>query len=564
MKILALHSDFIEFTAKKKAIKEAEDIDKKSEKIKECLVVLTAVEKGDEKDLKSVVKRYVKEIKDVSKKINVKKIVLYPYAHLSSNLASGSKALKFMKDAEKVLKKDYKVTRAPFGWYKSFNISCKGHPLSELSREFGPCGDGGKELTSKEIESLLSQISRSKLNTAKLKDNDHRIVGQEMDLWSFNEVAPGMVFWHDKGLHIKNKLIEFWRELHKEEYEEISTPQIMDKKLWEVSGHWDKYSENNFKTKYENRNFLVKPMNCPGGMLVYKANAKSYRDLPLRVGELGIVHRRELSGVISGLFRVVQFTQDDAHIFCTAEQIEKEIEKVMVLTKKILTAFGLKIDHVELSTRPKKRIGTDKEWDFAEKTLEKVLKKKKMKYHINKGDGAFYGAKIDYHLKDSLDRTWQCSTIQFDMSLPRRFELEYTGKDGKPLRPIMLHRAIYGSLERFIGIITEHFDGKFPLWMNPNQVKVVTINDKCVKYAKKVKENLKNAGLRVENDYRSETIGKKVSEARNQRFNYVITIGEKEVEKKKLAVKHRDGKLEFGVDEGKFIESLLKEISERK
>ena len=485
---------------------------------------------------------------------------------MSSKLASGDHALEFMKSAEKALKKDYKITRAPFGWYKSFNISCKGHPLSELSREFGPEDNAGdKELSSKEIEDLLKQISRSKLNTSKLKENDHRIIGQELDLWSFNEVAPGMIFWHDKGLTIKNSLINYWRNVHKTHgYLEISTPQILDKKLWLLSGHWNKFRKNMFITNYEHRDFAVKPMNCPGGMLVYKSSSKSYKDLPLRVGELGIVHRQELSGVISGLFRVIQFTQDDAHIFCSEKQLESELNKIIKIIKEMFAVFDLKFDHVELSTRPKKRIGSNKMWDLTENALESVLKKKKMKYKINKGDGAFYGPKIDFHLKDSLDRTWQCSTIQLDMALPERFDLEYMDKDGKTKRPFIIHRVVYGSIERFIGIITEHLNGKFPLWLNPNQVKVVTINDKCVKYAKQVEERLKKGGIRVENDYRSETIGKKVSEARNQRFNYVITIGEKEVEKKKLAVKHRDGKLEFGVDEDKFIKELLNEISERK
>ncbi|MBT3405272.1 threonine--tRNA ligase [archaeon] len=571
MKLLNLHVDYIKFKPLKKALKKIEDLEDKSEKeVRDALVVLIAVEKGDE-DVNAIVKKFVESVEDVAGKVNAKNMVLYPYAHLSSNLASPDVAMEVLKEAEKALnKKKYKVVRAPFGYYKEFEMKVKGHPLSELSREIKLGGKvGGNEeiidLSEKERNKLLHEISKAKLDTSKLRDNDHRILGRKMDLWSFNNVAPGMVFWHSKGLHIKNKLIEFWREMHKKEgYKEISTPQIMDRKLWEVSGHWSKYSENNFKTEYENRDFLVKPMNCPGGMLVYNTSPKSYKDFPLKVGELGWVHRIELSGVLAGLFRVIQFVQDDAHIFCTLEQAEEEIAKVIDLTKKILDTFKLKIDHVELSTRPEKRIGTDKEWDFAERTLEKVLKKKKMKYKINKGDGAFYGAKIDYHLKDSLGRTWQCSTIQFDMSLPRRFKLTYTAENGEEKMPVMLHRTIYGSLERFLGVYTEHVDGKFPLWISPNQIKVMTLNDSVKDYAQEVFEKFKEEGFEIELDDRAESIGKKARDAQIQRFNYLVTVGEKEATDKKIAVKKRDEKEINVTDLDEFISKLKEEIVERK
>ncbi len=568
MKILTIHADFIEFEVKKKALKEAEKASKKKKKVKECLVVFTAVEGNDEKDTKSIVKKYVKEVEDIAKKVKAKNIVLYPYAHLSSDLASPAKALLVMKDAEKVLKKKFKVTRAPFGWYKSFDIACKGHPLSELSREFSS-GEGKgkvkeKELTGKEIGSLLKQISRSRLDTSELKDNDHRIIGQKLDLWSFNEVAPGMVFWHDKGLLIKNLLVDYWRGVHKKAgYQEISTPQILDKKLWLLSGHWAKFKENMFITGYEKREFAVKPMNCPGGMLVYKASSKSYKDLPLRVGELGIVHRQELSGVLAGLFRVIQFTQDDAHIFCTEEQIEKEVGAIIDIVKEMFATFNLKCDRIELSTRPKRRIGSDKMWDLSEKALESVLKKRKVKYKINAGDGAFYGPKIDFHLKDSLGRSWQCSTIQLDMALPERFDLKYAGKKGEAKRPIMLHRVVYGAIERFIGIVTEHLNGNFPLWLSPVQVKVVTVTNRNVNFASKVMKKLEEAGLRAELNDQTETMGKKIREAQVQRINYIVTIGDKEVKSKKLAVKSRTGEIKFGVSVDKFIKDLLKEIEKK-
>ena len=539
--------------------------------VKACRVILTAIEKGDTLDS---AKELVKSIEDHAKQVQAKNVVLYPYAHLSSNLASPSLALDILNETAKSLK-GFKVIQAPFGHYKEFEIKVKGHPLSELSREIKSSGSEATatqkvpkeaEITSEEIKNLLRQITKSKLDTSKLEENDHRILGSKMNLWSFNNVAPGMVFWHDKGLHIKNKLIELWRSLHRREnYQEISTPQIMDSKLWKVSGHWDKYKENNFVTGYEDRPFLAKPMNCPGGMLVYKSSPKSYRDLPLRVGELGIVHRVELSGVLAGLFRVIQFTQDDAHIFCKDNsQIKQEIDNVMRLIQGVYKIFNLEFDHVELSTRPEKRIGSNKDWDLAEKLLEDVLKERKMKYKINKGDGAFYGPKIDFHVKDSLGRTWQTSTIQLDFALPERFELTFTDEDGKEKRPSMLHRVIYGSIERFIGIITEHFDGKFPLWLSPNQIMIMNMNDETAKYSKEVYQKLRNNGFMVELDDRNESIAKKAREAQIQRFNYLVTIGEKEAKEKKIAIKQRDSQDITSITVDKFIEKLKEEISSRK
>ncbi len=568
MKILTIHADFIEFESKKKAIKTAEEgIKEGKHRVEECLVIFTAVEKRDENNLKVVTEKYVQEIKNIAQQINAKKIVLYPYAHLSSSLSNPQAAENLLKEAEKLLAEKFSVTRAPFGWYKSFTLSCKGHPLSELSREFSVEGSGKvdeKELTEAEIKSLLNQISRSRLDASKLKENDHRIIGKNLDLWSFNEVAPGMVFWHNKGLLIKNLLIDYWREVHqKAGYQEISTPQIMDKKLWLLSGHWNKYKENIFLTEYEKRMFAVKPMNCPGGMLVYKSSSKSYKDLPLRVGELGVVHRQELSGVLAGLFRVIQFTQDDAHIFCTEEQIEDEVGKIINLITEMFATFDITLDHIELSTRPEKRVGSDKIWDLTESILEKVLKNKKMTYKINKGDGAFYGPKIDFHLKDSLDRTWQCSTIQLDMAMPERFDLEYADNEGKLKRPIMLHRVIYGSIERFIGIMTEHLNGRFPLWLSPVQVKVLTVTDRNIPFAEKVTEKLKEAGVRVELDSRTETIGKKIRDAQMEKINYMVTIGDKEVEKNTLAVRSRKGDVVFGLAIEKFIVQLQEEIKKR-
>ncbi|MFA6462258.1 MAG: threonine--tRNA ligase [Candidatus Woesearchaeota archaeon] len=575
MKILAIHADFIEFEAKKKAIKDAEDAKEGKQRVEECLVIFSAVEKADESDLKGVVERYVKEVKDIAVQVKAKNIVLYPYAHLSSSLAAPKKAEEALKEAEKILnkEKEYQITRAPFGWYKSFNVACKGHPLSELSRSFGPAGEVsvGKEVKIAPTEEvidhkkLLAQISKSRLDTSKLKDNDHRIIGQKLDLFSFQDVAPGMVFYHDKGLTIYNELVNFWREEHRKAgYQEISTPQILDKKLWLISGHWDKYKENIFLTDYEKREFAVKPMNCPGGMLVYKSTPKTYRHLPLRVGELGIVHRQELSGVLAGLFRVIKFTQDDAHIFCTEEQLDQEINNIIELIKKFFSKFNLEFDHVELSTRPEKRIGDDSVWDKAEKALEDVLKKTKMKYKVNEGDGAFYGPKIDFHVRDSLGRTWQCSTIQLDFAMPERFELEYVDNNNQMKRPVMLHRVIYGSLERFIGILLEHTNGNLPLWLNPVQVKILTVNERNNLLAQDLFERLMDKRIRVELDLSSETIGKKVRDAQMEKSNYMVTIGDKEVEKNCLAIRSRSGEVKFDVKIEDFIKQLVDERDNRK
>jgi len=570
MKILSLHCDYIKYEAVKKALKSAE-LEKGQEgkhEIKDCLVVLSAVEKGDSLQ---IVPKIVENIKDIASQVKAKKIVLYPYAHLSSNLSSPDVAVEILRATETELAKEkYEVTRAPFGFYKEFELRCKGHPLSELSRSISLVeGEKGQEVKVTEekydAKQLLNQISRSKLDTSKLKENDHRIIGQKLDLFSFHDTAPGMVFWHPKGLIIYNELISYWRDEHRKMgYQEISTPFVLDKKLWQISGHWEKFKENIFLTKYEGRDFAVKPMNCPGGMLVYKSKPHSYKELPMRVGEVGIVHRQELSGTLAGLFRVIKITQDDAHIFCKEEQLESEITCIIELIDSFYEKFGLKFDHVELSTRPEKRIGSEAIWDKAEAILESVLKKTKMKYKLNKGDGAFYGPKIDFHAIDSQGRTWQLSTIQLDFAMPERFDLTYTDENNKEQRPVMLHRVIYGSLERFAGILIEHLNGNFPLWLSPNQVKVMTLTDRNIPAAEIIFEKLKDVGIRVELDIRTETMDRKVRDAQMDKFNFMVTIGDKEEEKGTIAVRSREGKVKFGIKLEDFIKELKQLIEERK
>jgi len=561
MKILSLHCDYIKFKPLKKALKKPEELSsqgKKEKTVKEALVILTAVEKGD-----SSSEGLVKNVKDIAKQVNAKNIVLYPYAHLSSMLASPEVAVAILKDAEKKLKKMFKVVRAPFGYYKEFELKVKGHPLSELSREIKGEGRGKKERYDE--KQLLREIGKSVLDTSKLKANDHRIIGKQMDLFSFSETAPGMIFWHNNGLIIRNELINFWREVHKKSgYQEISTPQILDKKLWQISGHWEKYRENIFLTEYEKRIFAVKPMNCPGGMLVYKNKPKSYKDLPLRVGELGIVHRQELSGVLGGLFRAVQFTQDDAHIFCTEKQLEVELVRVIDLVDIFYKKFNLPY-RVELSTRPEKRIGSDKIWDKAENTLKKVLNKQNIKYKINKGDGAFYGPKIDFNVKDSLGREWQCATVQLDFAMPERFNLEYMDKDNKRKRPVMLHRVIYGALERFMGILIEHYKGRFPTWFAPVQIRVLSFTDRNENYAKKIMLQLeeKIPNLRVDVDFRQVTLQSKVKDAELMRIPYIIVVGDKEEKEDSLAVRIKGNKKIKKMNIQEFANKVKEEIEER-
>lgn len=576
MKILSLHCDYIKFKPVKKALKKPEEAKKVAKQVKECLVVFTAVEKKDENNPGKIVNMLGENILDIAKQVKTKKIVLYPYAHLSSELAAPEIAEKILKDSEKELKKikGFEIIRAPFGWYKEFELKCKGHPLSELSREIvveggkdekGEKGKGKRAEEKYNYKQLLNQISKVRLDTRKLKENDHRVLGEKLDLFSFSEIAPGMVFWHNNGLVIYKELVKFWREEHeKTDHQEILTPIILDKKLWQISGHWEKYKENIFLTKYEGRDFAVKPMNCPGGILVYKKRPRSYKELPIKFSELGIVHRQELSGVLSGLFRVIEFLMDDAHIYCTEKQLEDEIRKVIDLVDIFYNKTFKFPYHIELSTRPKKRIGTDKQWDKAEKALQNVLKKKKIKYKTNKGEGAFYGPKIDFHIKDSLGRTWQMATIQVDFAMPERFDINYIGKDNKKHKPVMIHRAIYGSLERFIGVLLEHTNGNLPLWLSPIQTRVLSFTDRNIKAAKKILQQLKDNGIRADEDFDSVRVNEKVRNAEIMKVPYILVMGDKEEKNKSVAVRQRGKKPKFGIKIDKFIEDIKKEIKDKK
>ena len=407
-----------------------------------------------------------------------------------------------------------------------------------------------------ELETYLQRIEEA-------KKRDHRRLGKELGLFMLTDYGPGFPFFLPKGMVLRNTLIDYWREVHKRYgYVEVSTPMILNRQLWEQSGHWDHYKNNMYTTVIDGEDYAIKPMNCPGGMLVYASEPHSYRDLPLRVGELGLVHRHELSGALHGLFRVRCFTQDDAHIFMTREQMESEIQNVVRLFDEVYNVFGLKYT-VELSTMPEDHIGTVEEWEANQEILKKAITGMGKDYVINEGDGAFYGPKLDFHIEDCLGRTWQCGTIQLDSQLPERFNLEYTGEDGQKHRPVMIHRVVFGSIERFIGVITEHFSGAFPLWLNPVQVKVLPVTERAHDYAAKIAAQLDAAGIRVENDLRSEKLGYKIREAQMQKIPYMLVVGDRDMENGTVSVRTRQGEDLGAMSLDAFVAKCQSEIASK-
>ncbi|MGI5971262.1 MAG: threonine--tRNA ligase [Oscillospiraceae bacterium] len=408
-----------------------------------------------------------------------------------------------------------------------------------------------------ELDEYLNRLKEA-------RKRDHRKLGRELDLFALFDEGPGFPFFFPKGVELRNRLEAFWREEHRRAgYEEIRTPIILNEELWHRSGHWDHYKNNMYFTKIDGEDYAVKPMNCPGGMLAYKRRKWSYKDLPIRMAEMGLVHRHELSGALHGLMRVRCFTQDDAHIYMTPEQVPDEIQGVIELIDRVYRVFGFTY-HVELSTRPEDYMGELEQWNEAERTLEQALIQRGLSYKINPGDGAFYGPKIDFHLVDSIGRTWQCGTLQLDFQMPERFELEYTGPDGKEHRPVMIHRVVYGSMERFIGILIEHYAGAFPAWLAPVQVMVLPITDRVQEYAQSVADSLKKEGFSAETDFRNEKIGYKIREAQLQKIPYMLVVGDKEVENGTVSVRTRSGGDEGAMSLSDFAEKLKKEIEEKR
>ena len=408
----------------------------------------------------------------------------------------------------------------------------------------------------KDLDAYLDRL-------AEAEKRDHRKLGKELDLFSMHEEGPGFPFFHPKGMILRNALENFWRQVQEEKgYGEIKTPMILNEDLWHRSGHWDHYKDNMYFTKIDGEDYAIKPMNCPGSILVYKNKPHSYRDLPVKLSEFGQVHRHELSGALHGLFRVRTFTQDDAHIFCLPDQIQKEVTDVIELANILYSTFGFKY-HVELSTRPEDSMGTDQQWNEAIAALKGALEANRMDYELNEGDGAFYGPKIDYHLEDAIGRTWQCGTIQLDFQLPERFDLTYVDENGEKAQPVMIHRALLGSIERFMGILIEHYAGKFPLWLSPVQVEIIPVSEKFASYAEEVEKQLKDAGIRVHLDSRSEKVGYKIRQAQLNKINYMLVLGEKEVEAHSISVRARDGQERKDVKIEDFICELEKEIKEK-
>lgn len=501
---------------------------------------------------------------------------------LERSVISREEALKLMKDKEEIYKMEL-INDLPEGeelvFFKQgdFIELCAGpHVLSTSKvKAFKLLSVAGAYWRGSEKNKMLQRIygtafaKKSELNEylnmlEEAKKRDHRKLGKELKLFALMDEGPGFPFFLPNGVVLKNKLTEYWRELHKKAgYVEIETPMILNKELWETSGHWSHYKENMYTVNIDEEEFAIKPMNCPGGMLVYKSETHSYRDLPIRAGELGKVHRHELSGALHGLMRVRAFTQDDAHIFMLPEQIKEEIKGIVKLINEVYGRFGFKY-RVELSTRPENSMGSDEEWQLAESSLHGALTEMNMDFKINEGDGAFYGPKIDFHLEDSIGREWQCGTIQLDLQLPQRFNLQYIGSDGEKHRPIVIHRVIFGSIERFIGILIEHFAGKFPTWLSPVQVKILPISEQYNDYAKAVVNKLEENNIRVSLDCRAEKIGYKIRDARSERLPYIIVVGEKEKNSESISLRSRKNGDEGNCSLEDFISRIIQEIDSKR
>ncbi len=503
----------------------------------------------------------------INKKLDFKKVLL-----------SRKDALKLLKDQPYKLEllKDILGEKVQFYQHGDYFDLCKGGHLKntaeikafkllKIAKAYWRGNSKNKQLTriygtawnsEQDLKSYVNRLEEA-------EKRDHRKLGKELELFFFNEISPGAVFWLPNGMIIFKELEKYWREIHEDQdYLEISTPIVVKEDLFKQSGHLEHYKENMFKLTSEKEDYYLKPMNCPEATIVYSSKLRSYRDLPLRLSEIGRLHRNEISGALGGMFRVRQLTMDDAHIFCTQEQIQEEITKVLSLVNRFYSMFEF-TPSFYLATKPDKAMGERKLWDIAEKSLENALKANKIKYEIKKKDGSFYGPKIDIHIKDAIGRDWQLATIQLDFQMPERFNLTYEGQDGKKHKPVMIHRAIFGSFERFIGILTEHFAGKFPLWLSPLQVILLTINENNIKFAKEVFTELKNNKIRVELDDRNESIPKKVREAQLRKISTMITIGDKEQQNKTLAVRTLDGKVEFNVKVQNFINKLIKKINNK-
>ncbi|MBI3334832.1 threonine--tRNA ligase [Candidatus Pacearchaeota archaeon] len=568
MRLITLHCDYIKFKPLKKALAKAEDLkDKEQKEVKDCLVVLTAVEQGDND---SILKQYLAAVKKTAEEVKARKIVLYPYAHLSSMLAPPDTALEWMVSAQHTLQKEgYEVTRAPFGYYKEFELKCKGHPLSELSKEFRvaeatpnakPAMKPGKE-------------KKIILDRRNLKPNDHRILGEDLGIFYLSdEIGPGLPLWLPNGETIRHELIEFMREVEeKHGYKYVSTPHITKGTIYEKTGHLPYYAESMYPPiQIEGVNYYLKPMNCPHHHMIFNKIVKSYRDLPLRLAEPGMTYRQELSGVTYGLIRVRAFTQNDSHIYCTPVQLKEEFLKVINLFEEVYKKVGIKDYWFRLSLpdfagKPDKFTGDPKEWMHACDEIRKAMSASGKKFTEEVGEAAFYGPKIDVQIKNSQGKEETIATSQVDIVIPKRLEMHYIDEKGEKQYPIIIHRAILGSFERFVAYLLEQTSGVLPVWLSPVQVRIINFTDRNVKAAEKVAEHLRKElpKTRIDTDFRNTTVSDKVRDAEVQKVPYIIVIGDKEEEKGTLAVRSRGKKPEFGIKPTEFIKELQRKIELR-
>lgn len=562
MKILQLDTKSIRFEMIRPEATVYEDVEKKAYSADDAVVLLVSVESGD---TDADAKKAVEDAERFMKAQKRSRLVIYPFAHLSSNLERPEKALSILKIMRAAAEgMDIELVSAPFGWNKSLSLDIKGHPMAEQSRSYGSGAADKKEIRARNAKDEIDTAIVRKSDFSGLPETDHRVIGERLDLFSFQEVSPGSVYWHNNGLIIYRELTRFIREIIAEKgYKEVSMPTLSNLALWGVSGHLEHFRNNMFIVDMDGERLGMKPMNCPSTILVYKSRKWSYKELPFRAACFDRVYRNEISGALTGLFRVREMTQDDAHLFIREDQIGEELNSVIELISRVYDTFGLKYT-INLSTMPENHLGDEKVWHRATDIVKEILDRKGIKYQVKDGEGAFYGPKIDIDAFDSLGRKWQCGTVQVDFQLPMRFGIEYTGEDGKQHAPVIIHRALLGTLERFIGIMIEHYQGRLPVWLSPVQARVISISEQANAYAGRVYDELRKSGIRTEFDDSDKTLEYKIREAQMQKIPYMLVIGKKEEEKNTVAVRDRSGKTRFGMALEEFIKGTRDEIEFRR
>ncbi len=569
MQILQFDVNSIEYELVKPEVKIYEKVDESEKKkvIEDALVLFVSVEKGDTPE---IAKKAIDDASAFMATLKRKRLVIYPYAHLSNNLESPQLAFEILQHMRNfAADKGLEVFSSAFGWNKRWTLAIKGHPMAEQSKRYGSSaikpapGPAEQKIDASRSKPVDLSIVR-KSDWSGLPDSDHRTIGERLNLYSFQEISPGMVYWHNNGYIVFKELMKYIRErLDEYGYQEIATPALASLALWHVSGHIDKYRDDMFLFETDSQAMGLKPMNCPSTIMVYKSKRWSYRELPVRLADFDKLYRNEISGALSGLFRVREFIQDDAHLFVTEAQVQDELIKILMLVKELYGKFGMEYK-AKVSTMPDNHLGDDKLWEKATEALKLALTTNGMKFEVKDKEGAFYGPKIDFDVKDSMGREWQCATVQLDYQLPQRFGLEYTGEDGKQHAPVIIHRVIYGSIERFIGVLTEHLHGKFPAWLSPVQVRVITISEQTNDYAQSIYKKLKEKHFRAEIDVSDRTLEYKVRDAKMMEINYTIIVGKKEQESGTISIRGRDNKQRMGVTLDDFARELEEEVRLRK